>query len=480
MKREIDADFLVHEPEGETFDVKSARIRPADLAELLVAFANTKGGTVAIGVSDKSRRLEGISCVDAQHINDLLSAQWDCCRPRPNVSEEYVEVTNAAGQPDSILLLHVEMHRDRVTRTGNESVFVRRGDRTKELKGEALRDFEYSRSVRSYESECNPYATLADLDDSLLARYKQCIGSPGVDTEQLLRSRGMMRDEDGKPRLTHAAVLLFGLNVRQFYPHCRLRFVRYEGAEKAGGTAYNVIKDVSFDEPLPRLLERSKAFVSTQLRDFTSLEPTALFETVPEYPEFAWVEGIVNAVAHREYSCLGEHIRVSMFNDRLEIESPGRLPYPVTIDNICKMRRSRNPVIARVLTEMKWVRELNEGMPRIYTDMQDAFLEHPVLEETPSGFRLTLKNNIYSRKLRMHDTAEKRIGADVWAGLDDIEKSIVIYLSGHRDVKCRDLTRVAKVSQQTVSKKLAALVEKGLVSAYGAKKSPVRTYNLSL
>ncbi len=479
MKKRIDEQFLKHEPEGECFDVKSARIKPADLAEVLIAFANTKGGTVAIGVSDKKRTIEGISGVDGQHVRDLLAASWDCCRPRPEVQEEFLHVVKANGQPDQVLLLHVSARRDVVTRSCNETVFVRVCDRTKELKGEALREFEYSRSERSYESEINLQATLDDLDASLLAKYKECIGASKLSSVQVLKSRGMLREESGNTLLTNAAVLLFAKDIRQFFPHCRLRFLRYDSNEKLGGARYNVIKDKTFDEPLPKMLERAKEFVSGQLREFTSLNAEAKFETVPEYPEFAWVEGIVNAVAHREYANMGDYIRVSMYDDHMEIESPGRLPYPVTLENIRKTRRSRNPIIARVLTEMKWVRELNEGVPRIYTDMEGAFLEHPEFSEGAASVKLVLKNNIHSRRMRREDKVSEFIGDDIWNSLDDLEKDILVYLVGHRNVKNGELVNALKISHTTIGKRLKRLLEKGVVVSRGTTKSPMRVYNIS-
>ncbi len=353
-------------------------------------------------------------------------------------------------------------------------------DRTKELKGEALREFEYSRSERSYESEINLRATLDDLDAGLLAKYKECIGASKLSSVQVLKARGMLREEGGCTRLTNAAVLLFAKDVRQFFPHCRLRFLRYDSDEKLGGARYNVIKDKTFDEPLPKMLERAKEFVSGQLREFTSLNAEAKFETVPEYPEFAWVEGIVNAVAHREYANMGDYIRVSMYDNRMEIESPGRLPYPVTLENIRKTRRSRNPVIARVLTEMQWVRELNEGVPRMYTDMEGAFLEHPEFSEGAASVKLVLKNNIHSRRMRREDKVSESIGDDVWNSLDDLEKDILIYLVEHRDVRTRELAEALNFSHDAISKRLRRLKEKRVVSSYGPETSPRRTYNLDV
>ena len=100
-----------------------------------------------------------------------------------------------------------------------------------------------------------------------------------------------------------------------------------------------------------------------------------------KYPEFAWLEGLVNAVTHRDYSISGEYIRVTMFDDRIEFLSPGRLPSIVTVENIQTTRFSRNPLIARVLSDFGWVRELNEGVKRIYTDMKLYFLDPPIFSD---------------------------------------------------------------------------------------------------
>lgn len=474
----IDITFIRSQPENETFDCKKAKVSPSALSELISAFANTRGGTIAIGVSDRKRELEGIDAAGQDHINELLNAPLDCCQPMPQFSVGYLPITNSKGKKDSILLIHVRQSPNQIIRTRNNSVFIRLGDKTKELKGDALRNFEYEHSVRSYESECNTEATPEDLDSALLSQYKEDIAATDLSDEQVLRSRGMMRSLNGTTYLTHAALLLFGKDIRRFYPGCRVRFLRYEGDKKQGGERYNIIKDVQFEEAIPKLLTKVREFVAGQLRDFTALNETGRFITVPEYPEFAWLEGIVNAVTHREYACAGDYIRISMYDNRLEIENPGKLPYPVTVDNIRETRHSRNPIIARAMTDMRWVRELNEGVPRIYADMSKAFLEEPEFSETNSGVRLILKNNIHSRRMRQNETGINIIGIEQWETLDDIERSIIIYLGSHRDVKNTELANIVGVSPQTCSGRLKRLIDKKLVVPYGAKTSPTRTYNL--
>lgn len=135
----------------------------------------------------------------------------------------------------------------------------------------------------------------------------------------------------------------------------------------------NVVKQEYIEGPLPILIEKTKTILTAQLREFTALNHlNGKFTTVPEYPEFAWLEGIVNAVTHRAYNVQGDDIKIKMFDDRLEISSPGKFPNIVNRYNIKEVRYSRNPRTARALTEMGWVRELGEGVKRIYKEM-DAF-----------------------------------------------------------------------------------------------------------
>lgn len=111
-----------------------------------------------------------------------------------------------------------------------------------------------------------------------------------------------------------------------------------------------------------------------------------------------------------------------MYDDRLEIESPGKLPNIVNVENIKTTRYSRNPRIARVLTEFGWVRELNEGVKRIYSDMKSFYLDHPSYSEPDQSVKLILKNNIEFRTMRQQDRIMNQLSEEVWNSLDDLEK----------------------------------------------------------
>ena len=151
----------------------------------------------------------------------------------------------------------------------------------------------------------------------------------------------------------------------------------------------------------------------------------------------------------------------------------------MTVDNIRDTRFSRNMRIARVLTEFRWVRELNEGVKRIYSDMAEYFLEEPEYTE-PSGasVRLTLKNNIKVRKLRRQDRAVEAVGSEVWKNLDEVEREILALMGSHRQMTRAELANIIGKSAGTITWRLNQLIDKGLIKRQGSRHDPKQTYVL--
>lgn len=479
-------EYMQTESENKYFDRKSGQIKVADLAPHISAFANADGGTLVIGISDKKRTLEGVNSCGDDRINEFINAPKDCCRPMPRYREEFLDITNEHGKSDRILLLHIEPSIDQVIRTSNDRTYLRIGDKSKEMLGENLRNLEYAKGSRHFEDEINQNATIEDLDPELINAYKERIGAGSVDTHQVLAARGFIQKRDGKEYLTNAAVLLFAKNIMQFNMNCRIRFIRVDGREMQVGANYNVVKDKSIDEPILRLVDAAKAFIADQLRVFTKQEHgSGKFVESPEYPEFPWFEGIINAVAHRDYAASGQFIKVSMFDDRLEIESPGRFPNIVTADNISYTRFSRNKTISRVMTEFEWVRELNEGVKKIYSDMAAAGLPAPEYIETPNTVRLILRNNIDERTAHRNrpssDVASEAVKGfeDIWTGIDDTERQIILLLKKQGALGRAEIAKSLEIPDRTISRKLNHLIELDAVSINGSKYDKNHTYSLN-
>ena len=289
--------YITKEDENKYFDRKSAKIKPSDLAPLISAFANAEGGTIVIGISDKTLEIEGIHQYGMDKVNEFIAIPKNGCKPMPQYNEEFLNVINSKGEEDQLLLLHIQPCVDQIVRTINDSTYLRIGDKTKELKGDDLRNLEYAKSTRHFEDEINRDASIEDLDEELISEYKEKLDASHLPTEQVLKARAFIKSQDGNNYLTNAAVLLFAKNISQFYPNCRVRFVRYDGNSAQVGTRMNIIKDKNIECNILKLIDETRLFISSQLREFTALDPlTGKFKTVPEYPEFSWLEGIVNAV----------------------------------------------------------------------------------------------------------------------------------------------------------------------------------------
>ena len=256
----------------------------------LIGFANADGGILVIGVEDDGR-ITGFNHSKAHSIESFQ-------------------------QIDRELVSTPIVKRFDIIPVTNDVVYLRQGDETIELSYERRRMLEYDRGQRYVEDELVLDATLEDIDEDLITEFQHHLGTEvSLTTVEVLKARNLYRDG----YITKAGILLFGKDPSRFLPQARLKFVRFGGTEMGLGQDFNVIKSIEFNKALHRVITESREFIKTQLRDFQTLQYDGIFTIVPEYPEFAWFEGVVNAVTHRDYSVHGDHIRVLMY-----IESPGK------------------------------------------------------------------------------------------------------------------------------------------------------------
>lgn len=471
-----DIGQLISSEEGQYFDRKSARIRPKDLARHISAFANASGGTIAIGIEDDGK-VTGFRRSGSQNIEELRRCHIFYCEPAPSVSVRVVPVINTDGENDEVLLLDVAASNDVVVhRKDDKNVFLRVVDKSILLNHDQIISLEYDKNQRIFEDEIAEWSGIADIDHEVLDDYKRKIHGDDLSDEQVLRSRKFLIGD----HLTNAGVLLFANDPTQFLPQARVRVLRFDGNRMRTGQQINILKDQSFDSPIPKTIKNASALISSMLREFQYLGKDGRFDTIPEYPEFAWFEGLVNAIIHRNYAFQGDYIRISMYDDRLEVLSPGPLPNIVTLDNMRTTRYARNPRIARALVEFGWARELNEGVQRIYTEMQSAFLKDPVYSEPEHvKVQLTLENSITSRLLRNNDSLERRIDPTVFRNLSAYEIAAVQLAYAEGQVTVKKLAARIDRTPRTVRTVLKGLKDKQILKWHGSSPNdPSQYYSL--
>ena len=476
-------EYYIKSPEGLYFDRKSARIEPDDIVRHVIAFANANGGVLAIGI-ENDRTLTGFNKFSLKPNATVYSPEdykdtiLKECFPYPPIM--FKNLPYGPNEKDFIFLICIDSSGNEVIRKKSTSeVFLRMHDQSQRLTHEQITQLEYDKGQRYFEDQIVPDASYEDLDEAIIQKYKDKMEvisdrSP----KDLLIARGLIRNN----QITNAAILLFGKNPTQFLPNARVRFIRYDGKKSLTGERINVIKEKTFDNAIPDLIMGVTDFVRSQLREFQMLGSDGQFKIIPEYPEFAWFEGIVNAVIHRDYRVRGDHIRISMYDDRLEIFSPGKLPNTVTLENMKHTRFSRNPRIARILTEFGWVKELNEGVNRIYDEMQRFFLNDPKYSEpNNSSVQLVLENSITSRHLRVSDRLEAAFSGGTWENFTPQEKDVLRFLYSKGDANTKTIAEFLNLSPVTSRKILKTLVEKGIIEWHGvSNRDPRQYYSLKL
>ena len=355
--------------EDQTFDCKSIQIDPKALAITIVAFANADGGTIAIGVSDKTRKIEGVD-QHTEKLNELLRVPLDFCNPSVPITSDLLSCTDKDGNNNHILLMYVpassELHANQA-----DEAYMRVGDKSRRLSFEERIQLMYDKGERYYEDTAVYGATVDDIDMAAVEKYTELIGYTKSAKQYLQENNGFLTtNAKGEEQVSVACILLFGKYPQKFFPRGRTRFIRYKGTEERVGTDMNVIKDVTFEVTILDQVKATIAYLETQVEEHTFLGQHGQFVTNRDYPKFVIQEMVVNACCHRAYNIKGTEIQIKMLDDRLVFESPGRLPGTVKPSNIRHTHFSRNPKIAQFLKAYDFVKEFGEGVDRMCRELE--------------------------------------------------------------------------------------------------------------
>jgi ATP-dependent DNA helicase RecG len=441
-------------PENQWFDRKSRRITGRDLADLLVGLANAEGGLLVLGLW--GGRVEGINGPPDRQ-NEWRQAAADFTHPPVPFRERVVDCVNDAGAPDSLFVVEVEPS-DQVHVNKKDEVYLRVGDENRRLTFAQRQELLFDKGQASYEATPLKGATPIDLHQQLLASYAEAVGHP--DPIRLLKARGLI-DRGGN--LTVGAVLLFSEQPQQWLPEANIRILRYRGTERGTGSRQQLLEDIRLDGPVPVQLTAAQEAIFRLVPTRRALAPTGRFERIGLVPRDAWLEGLVNAGIHRSYSISGDHIRVEIFDDRIEIESPGRFPGISDLSNPLKVTRfARNPRVARVCADLNFGQELGEGIRRIFEEMRLAGLADPVYRQTSGSVRLILNS--------------APIDVELESRLPRGARDLVRLIREAGRISTGELVQASGYSRPVVVKQLNALKDAKLVDWVGKSPKDPRAY----
>jgi ATP-dependent DNA helicase RecG len=377
-------EFLVGQREDQWLERISARTQARTLGDLLVGFANAEGGLIAAGIHDG--RVEGIA--SSNRVNDWRQAAMDFTQPPVRHRFELLSCVNDDGEDDEIVLIEVQSS-ECVHETAKGETFLRVGDENRRLGLLEAQELRYDKGESTYDASALEGTNLGDANEDLVDRYLDSVCA-STRREEVLLARGLADGGEGHPRLTVAGLMVLGKRPQVHLPEATLRVLRYQGSSRETGVRANVIHDERLEGPIPPQIEAARNRIQELLPSAIRLGTEGRFIDQTVIPEAVWLEAIVNAVTHRSYSNGGDHTRVEIFDDRIEVESPGRLPGLVRPENIRSSRFARNPRIARALSDLGFGRELGEGVNRMFEEMSRVGLPDPVYSELPGSVRVTL------------------------------------------------------------------------------------------
>ncbi|MEK3674771.1 ATP-binding protein [Paenibacillus sp. FSL R10-2771] len=365
-----------------------------DIGEALVSFANADGGELLVGVEDNGL-ITGVP-----HSEEDIEVMLNAYKTHVHENSFLPMVNHVQLNFDGLTILFFAVSK------GTSEIYqlpdgrcVRRQDKSTVPAPMNRILFERQEvKSRGFDREFVDGALSTDLDLTLVQSMADTY-LRGMSVEKYIQQIGLGEYAGSGLRLRRAALLLFAKDIQRWHPRSQVRIIKVNGTELLSGEKYNVLSDEIVYGNIFELLVKSWESLRPFLAFKTEFGMDAKFEQKFIYPELACREAIVNAIAHRDY-VIQNGIDVFIFDDRMEIKSPGLLLSTISLNDLLELKNvheSRNSLIAKILRENKIMRELGEGMRRIFELMEEFELSKPNISSIDNYFSVTLYHkSVYS------------------------------------------------------------------------------------
>lgn len=316
-----------------------------DLADELAAFANWSGGVIVLGVQDKTREVLGIPRDKLSIVEEFVRTVCkDSIKPELPIDIRAMELPDLTGQTQPVL--KVEAKKSLYVHESPGGYLYRQGSEKRKMPGDLLARLFQQRSqarIIRFDEQVVPDTTPADLDERLVEPFIR----QGEARESGLQKLAFIRsDDEGSLRATVSGVLFCTEEPTRWLKNAYIDAVAYKGAERSPNYQIDA-KTIS--GPLDDQIAEAFSFCLRYNR--VSARKIPARTEIPQFSEVALFEAIVNAVAHRDYSISTSHIRIFMFDDRVEIYSPGGLPNTMSVESMEDRQANRNENIVSVLAK---------------------------------------------------------------------------------------------------------------------------------
>lgn len=373
--------------ESHFFDRKALGIKGREIQKAAVAFANADGGELIIGILEPKDapaiddRWQGAGSLE--DLNACLQAVFEI---QPALDVRY-EVLLCEGKPGRVLRLNIEKN-SVVCKTADGTVYVRHGAQSLPLKdADRITQLTFAKGASSFEDQKLDEVPPEQIVDGEPLRTFLCDYSPKTDPLDFCVNQNLLDYRTWSPRVC-AALIFHAVPSAVIPKKCAVKVTRYETKEDDPEREH-LAEQFNVEGPLYELIHESVARIQCVMEGVSIRTASGLQKA--EYPPEAIWEILVNALIHRDYS-ISDDVQILIYDNRIEVLSPGRLPGYVTVENILDARFSRNPKIVRTLNRYPESpnKDLGEGLNTAFQKMKEFGLEQPIVEESGNYLKVTL------------------------------------------------------------------------------------------
>jgi predicted HTH transcriptional regulator len=427
---------LLARPEGKTLEFKENAKSLHKIVQTMIAFANTAGGTLVIGIQDKTKNVIGVENI-LQDEERIASAIADSVSPTllPNLQfiswrDKDVLIVTIPHNPGPFYLK---------VKGENDGVYVRLGSTNRIADAALIAEIKRLKEHTSFDQLPELKASPKDLDMDLARKLFAAVNKPF--TKSTARSLELIVDHRGNLRPTKGALMLFGKQRDKLFPDPFIRLIRFEGTTKTTAIDHADIKSA-----FPLAVDEILAFIrrNTSMR---AVIHSARREDIPQYPPAAVRESVINALLHTDYSTMRSSIQVAIFDDRMEITNPGPLPLGLNLETaLSGVSQLRNKVLGRVFRELELIEQWGSGLNRISNSCLQQGIAPPKFEELDLFFRVTLYPKLLQANFQQP-----------WYAL------IFEHIQQYGKISALEADKIWKVTRKTAAHRLKQLCKEGLL-----------------
>lgn len=445
-----DAVRLLDADESHFLEFKAREVAPGKLSQTLSSLANASGGEIYVGISDqKPRTWHGFAAPEEANAHlQILNQMF------PLGKEADWEFLSASTYPGQVLHITVRKTPE-VKLASNGLAYIRVSAQSQAAQGEMLERLKLDKGVVSFEDSAVPKAPLSDLSGSAVMRSFLSSVIPRAEAEPWLRKQQLVRGDHP----TVAAVLLFTDEPQIYLPkRSAIKLYRYKTSASEGTRDTLAFDPITIEGCTYKQIAAAVDKTVETIQGISVLGPTGLEQA--KYPREALHEIVTNAVLHRDYS-IPDDIDIRIFDNRIEVESPGRLPGHITLKNILREQFARNPTLVRIVNKFPEPpnKDVGEGLNTAFEAMRKLRLKEPEISEQQNSVIVNIRHE----------------------PLASYEELIMDYLEAHDSIANSTARRLCHVGSESVMQKVfRGMIQRGMIEPVPGKRARSAAYRRKL